>query len=582
MSFYRKYRPQTFEDVMGQSHVAQTLGNALSSEPLRISHAYLFCGPRGTGKTTTARILAKCLNCEKGPTATPCNECDFCLRVQENQPVMDLIEIDAASNTQVEKIRDHIIDKVNMAPAQGRYRVYIIDEVHMLSTSSFNALLKTLEEPPPHAIFILATTDAHKVPVTVTSRCQRYDFRRVTLGDIEIRLNYVAGKEGIELDAGAARLIARSADGALRDALSLLEQVAAYSPQSIGEDDVRMVLGTVSRELLASLLDAVAAGDGAAVLAQLDNAVAEGASFSQLAKDLTHYCRDLLLLTVGYQDKSTFDDSGNQQQQAQAQALGRDRLLGMVDALRTAEKDMRQSTDHRLLLELTLVRAASNLLNAPRQTATAVARPAMQKTPVPITPPQPASQPVASAPPATPKTEGPLPSQPAKATEPVATAPVESSAPVETASTDPAPAKPRASGKPGKGRRIHDLNEFLELWPYVLLRIRKKISIPAVAYLHDAIPVELNDKAAILEFQKQFHYEKACEAAKNLPFENVINECMAAPHQLVFRLAEPKAAPAPEPPPVEKAPVDDEDDEDEDDVFKMAQQMLGAEVVEEI
>src|SRR5690606_321629 len=171
MSFYRKYRPQTFEDVMGQSHIAETLRNALSSEPLRISHAYLFCGPRGTGKTTTARILAKCLNCEKGPTATPCNECDFCRRVQENQPVMDLVEIDAASNTQVDKIREVIIEKVNMAPAQGRYRVYIIDEVHMLSTSSFNALLKTLEEPPAHAIFILATTDAHKVPVTVTSRC---------------------------------------------------------------------------------------------------------------------------------------------------------------------------------------------------------------------------------------------------------------------------------------------------------------------------------------------------------------------------------------------------------------------------
>ena len=571
MSFYRKYRPQTFEDVMGQSHIAGTLRNALSSEPLRISHAYLFCGPRGTGKTTTARILAKCLNCEKGPTATPCNECDFCLRVQENQPVMDLVEIDAASNTQVEKIRDHIIDKVNMAPAQGRYRVYIIDEVHMLSTSSFNALLKTLEEPPAHAIFILATTDAHKIPVTVTSRCQRYDFRRVGMNDIEERLRFVAEKEEIELDADAASLIARSADGALRDALSLLEQVAAYSPRSINENDVRTVLGTVSRELLANLVEAVAQGDGHAVLEQLDNAVGEGASFSQLAKDLTNYCRDLMLLTVGYASESTFSEADKAQRQEQAKSLGRDRLLGMVDALRTAEKDMRQSTDHRLLLELTLVRASANLLESPKATA----------------PRQVASQPQIPAKAPTPVTRPTVQRQPAPVEQPVAVAPkVEQPTPVESpavpvdAAPSAAPKKPSNSKGPGKGRRISDLEEFIELWPYVLLRIRKKISIPAVAYLHDAMPVELNETVAVLEFQKQFHYEKACEAAKQLPFEKVINECMAAPHQLIFRLAEPKAAPVPVAAPVQEMP--EEDDDEEEDVFKLAEQMLGAEVVDEI
>lgn len=566
MSFYRKYRPQTFEDVMGQSHIAETLRNALSSEPLRISHAYLFCGPRGTGKTTTARILAKCLNCEKGPTATPCNECDFCRRVQENQPVMDLVEIDAASNTQVDKIREVIIEKVNMAPAQGRYRVYIIDEVHMLSGSSFNALLKTLEEPPAHAIFILATTDAHKIPVTVTSRCQRYDFRRVGLPDIEERLQFVAQKEEIELEADAAQLIARSADGALRDALSLLEQVAAYSPRSINENDVRTVLGTVSRELLASLVEAVAQGDGHAVLEQLDKAVAEGASFSQLAKDLTNYCRDLMLLTVGYQDKSTFSEADKAQREQQAKSLGRDRLLTMVDALRTAEKDMRQSTDHRLLLELTLVRAAANLLGIPK---VAAQKPAAPQPVIPTRTPTP-------APPEVPR-------QAAPPKPPVAAAPpIEPATPAETppAPVAAAPKKPSNSKGPGKGRRINDLDEFLELWPYVLLRIRKKISIPAVAYLHDAMPVELNETAAVLEFQKQFHYEKACEAAKQLPFEKVINECMAAPHQLIFRLAEPKAAPVPVAAPVQEAP--EEDDDEEEDVFKLAEQMLGAEVVEEI
>lgn len=569
MSFYRKYRPQTFEDVMGQNHVAGTLRNALSSEPLRISHAYLFCGPRGTGKTTMARILAKCLNCENGPTATPCNECDFCLRVQENQPVMDLVEIDAASNTQVDKIREVIIEKVNMAPAQGRYRVYIIDEVHMLSGSSFNALLKTLEEPPAHAIFILATTDAHKIPVTVTSRCQRYDFRRVGMNDIEERLRFVAAKEEIELDADAAQLIARSADGALRDALSLLEQVAAYSPRSINENDVRMVLGTVSRELLASLVEAVARGDGHAVLEQLDNAVGEGASFSQLAKDLTNYCRDLMLLTVGYASESTFSEADKAQRQEQANSLGRDRLLAMVDALRTAEKDMRQSTDHRLLLELTLVRASANLLEAPKATAP------KQVTPQPQMPAKTSSGVASPA----------IQRQPAPVKPSVAAAPKIEQTPIETPATPVetapgiAPKKPPNSKGPGKGRRISDLEEFIELWPYVLLRIRKKISIPAVAYLHDAMPVELNETAAVLEFQKQFHYEKACEAAKQLPFEKVINECMAAPHQLVFRLAEPKAAPVPVAAPVQE---EVEDDDEEEDVFKLAEQMLGAEVVEEI
>ncbi len=241
MSLYRKYRPQTFEDVVGQEHIAQTLRNAVGAGRTRAR--LLFCGPRGTGKTTSARLLAKCLNCENGPTSTPCNECDFCTRVRDNQAVMDLVEIDAASNTGVDNVRENIIEKVNVAPAQGRYRIYIIDEVHMLSVSSFNALLKTLEEPPAHAVFVLATTDAHKVPTTITSRCQRFDFRRVGPADIVRRLQHVAQSESIQLSPEAARLIALNADGALRDALTLLEQVAAFSPETISEADVRLVLG---------------------------------------------------------------------------------------------------------------------------------------------------------------------------------------------------------------------------------------------------------------------------------------------------------------------------------------------------
>jgi DNA polymerase-3 subunit gamma/tau len=329
MSLYRKYRPQTFEDVVGQEHIAQTLRNALAAQPVRIAHAYLFCGPRGTGKTTTARLLAKCLNCVNGPTSTPCNECDFCTRVRDNQATMDLIEIDAASNTGVDNVREVIIDKVNVAPAQGRYRIYIIDEVHMLSTSSFNALLKTLEEPPPHAIFVLATTDAHKVPPTISSRCQRFDFRRVGPNDIVKRLQHVAGHESIQLRDEAARLIAFTADGALRDALTLLEQVTAFSAEEINESDVRLVLGTVSRELLWELMDGIAARDAAAGLTAIERATEEGVSFSQLTRDLVSYSRDLLLLTVGFEGESGLSDAEKKRRHAHANAIGRARLTDL-------------------------------------------------------------------------------------------------------------------------------------------------------------------------------------------------------------------------------------------------------------
>jgi DNA polymerase-3 subunit gamma/tau len=661
MSLYRKYRPQTFEDTVGQEHIAQTLRNALAVSPPRVAHAYLFCGPRGTGKTTSARLLAKCLNCETGPTPTPCNECDFCTRVRDNQTVMDLIEIDAASNTGVDNVRENIIEKVNVAPAQGLYRVYIIDEVHMLSTSSFNALLKTLEEPPAHAIFVLATTDAHKVPATISSRCQRFDFRRVGPADIVRRLQHVAEREGITLEDGAARLIAYTADGALRDALTLLEQVMAFSAESISEADVRLVLGTVSQELLEGLIDSVAGGDAVAALNAIERATEEGTSFSQLTRDLVTYSRDLLLLTVGFESENALNDAERKRRSEQARQIGRARLLAFVEALRAAEKEMRQSTDHRLLLELTLVRAASGeLLQAAPAAVPAQARPAaprMQATPAAAPAPtwrqtpaaqQPAAQPQA-APPTAQRPTAPAPLDTAQAdTVPVPESTVpkltarefdsNGSAPLETAAantttadttapeaavpgaavpdtgdaqapnemipptlggaeqddgavasdaatgdvTSDVPPEEAAPSQPvtrKKGRRINDLNEFVELWPAVITRVRKKIGVTAVAYLHDAHPVGLDDKEAILEFKKEFHYEKACEAAKRLPFEQVINECMAMPHRLRFRLAPPPKAQ----PKAEEAPPPSDDDEDDDDfdrdVHLLAQQLFGAEVV---
>jgi DNA polymerase-3 subunit gamma/tau len=615
MSLYRKYRPQTFEDVVGQEHIAQTLRNAVAAG--RTSHAYLFCGPRGTGKTTSARLLAKCLNCAEGPTSTPCNECDFCTRVRDNQAVMDLVEIDAASNTGVDNVRENIIEKVNVAPAQGRFRVYIIDEVHMLSASSFNALLKTLEEPPAHAVFVLATTDAHKVPTTITSRCQRFDFRRVGPGDIVKRLQYVAGCEGMELSPEAARLIALTADGALRDALTLLEQVAAFSPETIGEADVRLVLGTVSVELMHAIMEAVATRDAAGVLRQIEAATEEGASFSQLARDLINYTRDLLLLTIGFESSHLLTDSEKKLRHRYADQVGRARLMQLVDALRNAEKEMRQSTDHRLLLELTLVRAST----APELLATPVAQ--MPQVPVsqgPMIAPQRSTP--REAPPVKPAVTPPIeePAPTGTSTEPLeetfgeiaVTKPVVQPVPIEplekseeyleepsvtemvdlpvssiehqvSSSEPPLTAQPEWSPTPAKkGRRIHDLSEFIELWPAVLVRFKKKIGITSVAYLHDALPVALDDNDAVLEFKKEFHYAKACDAAKRLPFEQVLNECMAKPRRLVFRLAEPKpAAPVVE----EAEPIVEDDDFDADvsqtttDVHKYAQTVFAAEVV---
>ncbi|MDF2440531.1 MAG: polymerase subunit gamma/tau [Abditibacteriota bacterium] len=679
MSLYRKYRPQTFEDVVGQEHIAQTLRNALSSEPLRVAHAYLFCGPRGTGKTTSARLLAKCLNCETGPTPTPCNQCDFCLSVTQNRQLMDLMEIDAASNTGVDNVREAIIDKVNIAPALGRYRIYIIDEVHMLSQSSFNALLKTLEEPPPHAVFVLATTDAHKVPPTISSRCQRFDFRRVGPADIVGRLQYVAQSEGMELQDGAARLMAHTADGALRDALTLLEQVAAFSPQSISEADVRLVLGTVSQELLLQIIEAVAANDAHAALAQIERATEEGVSFTQLTRDLTNYCRDLLLLTVGYESSGVLTDAEKKSRHRHSQMMGRTRLLACVEALRAAEKEMRQSTDHRLLLELTLVRAASGAEieadaaahhaaalhavpqhNAPAARAplappaevprAAPARPVpawrQPEDPTPTAAPTVATSPVlaaASAPRTAPQStlaaapageaphhieamdagdgisarqstlnaEHAAPAEEAAratlveaasvdaapvdgvlngaafvheeaihavpvADEPVYAVPVQD-APVEaTPEASPAEEVPAAPVGRRKGRRIHNLDEFIELWPFVLLRVKKKLGVTAVAWLHDASPVDFDDKNAVIEFGKEFHYEKACDAAKRLPFEQVVNECLATPHILKFRLAQPKPKAAPV---VVEDAGNDDDDDDDTDIVTMAQSLFAAEVV---
>ncbi len=294
-ALYRKWRPQTFEEVVGQEHVVRTLRNALLSG--RVHHAYLFAGPRGTGKTTTARLLAKAVNClDPEPAHRPCNQCAICRAVNEGR-LMDLIEIDAASNTSVEDVRE-LRERVGYRPSEARYKVYIIDEVHMLSTAAFNALLKTLEEPPSHAIFVLATTEPHRIPATVLSRCQRLDFRRVPLADMVARLRYLAQQEGIQADEDALSLIARHATGSMRDAESLLDQLAAYTDRVITVEAVRTALGTGDEGAILALTDALAARDAARGLAVINEAADRGADPRQFARQMTDHLRALMLIRL--------------------------------------------------------------------------------------------------------------------------------------------------------------------------------------------------------------------------------------------------------------------------------------------
>lgn len=298
-ALYRKWRPQTWDEVASQDHIIQTLRNAVAND--RVAHAYLFAGPRGTGKTSTARLLAKAVNCLDPDLANrPCNHCDYCLALNAGR-FMDLIEIDAASNTSVDDVRD-LRDKINFSPSQGRFKVYIIDEVHMLSTAAFNALLKTLEEPPPHAIFVLATTEIHKIPATVLSRCQQHEFRRIPLHTIIDHLKEKSQEEGIKVESPALNLIARQATGSLRDAISLLDQLAA-TEETISLEMAQKVLGTATNLSVIEIVDALIAKDTSGGLTLIHKNLDSGTDPRQLARQLVAYLRNVLLYKMGNQDQ---------------------------------------------------------------------------------------------------------------------------------------------------------------------------------------------------------------------------------------------------------------------------------------
>jgi DNA polymerase III subunit gamma/tau len=353
LSLYRKYRSQSFDEVSGQEHVTRTLQNALRAG--RVAHAYLFSGPRGTGKTSTARLLARALNCELGPGPTPCGECTSCHEIRDGVSP-SVIEIDAASSRGIDEIRD-LRQRVMTVPSQaGARKVFIVDEVHMLTTEACNALLKTLEEPPAHVLFILATTDAQKLPQTILSRCQRFEFRRGSVSLVGERLKHVAEAEGYTVEPEAVRLVARASGGSWRDAISLLEQVLSYGGETVTAESAAEVLGAVGEAELLALADGLAHADGRTVYPTVERLISEGTEPRQLARDLGEHLRSLLMADAGALPGDAYGAETRRRLDEQAAAFGTWRLVSALEALAQAEKEMRWSDSGRVVLEVALAR----------------------------------------------------------------------------------------------------------------------------------------------------------------------------------------------------------------------------------
>ncbi|NCO42995.1 MAG: DNA polymerase III subunit gamma/tau [Armatimonadetes bacterium CG_4_10_14_3_um_filter_66_18] len=510
-SLYLAYRPQTFAEVVEQEHVSRTLSNAIETD--RLAHAYLFCGPRGTGKTSTARILAKALNCEKGPTPNPCGECDNCVRIR-NGSTMDVVELDAASNRGIDEIRK-LRENVQYAPAEGRYKFYIVDEAHQITKDAFNALLKTLEEPPPYVVFVLATTEPDRLPATILSRCQRFDFKRLSSEKLAAHLTKVAASEGVDIDDAAVRTIARAADGAARDGLTILEQMMSFSEGRITQEDVVSVLGFTEMDVLCALSRAVIDGDSVAIVDVVDRVVETGRDLHQLLKDLAGHFRDLLVLSLGADsaELKALAPEARAIMTEQAKSLDRARGVRLIDVISQAQGDLRWNPQHRLVVELALLKAAECL---PTAAPAAPAARAAAAPPRPAPSPAPARPAPATRPESTPpRAEAPRRTPAAQATPRPATAP-EPAAPSTEVEHEPV-------ASPGEV----DVATVKDRWPEALAAVKRQ-SVPVHALLVDSMPLAVAGDVIVLGFSHQFHRDHCAEPQNRALVESVIRPLFGA------------------------------------------------------
>jgi DNA polymerase-3 subunit gamma/tau len=528
-SLYRRHRPRTFADVVGQEPVVRTLRNAVQRG--KVHHAYLFVGSRGTGKTSMAKILAACLNCERGPTIDPCGECESCLSIAHASS-LDVIEMDAASNNSVDDIRE-LRESVAYSPVSGRSKVYILDEAHMLSTAAWNAFLKTLEEPPPNTVFVLATTEAQKVPATVVDRCHRFDFHRPTVEQIASVIRRAAAAESIEIPPEAVAAVARSATGSFRDALGTLEQLLTYSGSEIVLADVLAVLGVADAGLLEELVDAVDAGDGARALRVLERCVESGRDAGSFASDLEVHARELLVVqTLGeLPAELSLTEEADARLRGQAERVDRAVVVRLLELLGEALEGVRAGADPRTRLELALVKAARPALDASTPallarierlerkrgvpTVPTVSAVAAERTvPVPVVDPVPASGSDAT-------TDSAAAAPEALAAPPAEVAPVSAPEPVLDAAPDPGPepdsapipaAAPESASAPGEisapsptptpapaVATATDLDSLLAVWPAVIDVVRADNALIG-ALIADARPVAVDGEDLTVAF----------------------------------------------------------------------------------